>query len=239
MAISLGESIIYSDRFFVPYLFPMMFFKVIDITNRMGYNNLASSNTQLFAQVSLRNILHNAQVYGTVFVDELRLKSMLNPDKSRNQLGVTLGLNKQDIIQNLSAGVEYSRVNPFVYDNFIPAQQYQHGGFGLGDWMGNNFDRFTFHSMYKPVPKVILNLQVERIRKGGQGNLLQQYFAEPQPKFLFDHQWNSSTISVQGRYELIHHLYATASLAIKKLQNLSNNTQNTYQQSQIGLNFGW
>jgi hypothetical protein len=236
---SLGESIIYSDRFFVPYLFPMMFFKVIDVTNRMGYNNLASSNSQLFAQLSLRNIIHNSQFYGTVFVDELRFKSILNSDKSRNQVGITLGLNKQDILQNLSAGIEYTRVNPFVYANFIPSQQYQHGGYSLGDWMGNNFDRFTFHSIYKPIPRLILNLQIERIRKGGEGSLLQQYFAEPQPKFLFDNQWNSSSVSVHGRYELIHHFYITASLSLKKNQNMVNNTQNNYQQSQIGLNFGW
>jgi len=239
VAISIGESIVYSDRFFVPYLFPMMFFKVIDVTNRMGYNNLASSNTQLFAQVSLRNIVHNAHVYGTVFVDELRVKTMLNPAKSRNQLGVTLGLNRQDIIQNLSAGIEYTRVNPFVYNNFIPAQQYKQAGSDMGDWMGNNFDRFTLYSTYKPLPRLLLNFRFERIRKGSEGTLLDQYFAEPQPSFLFGQQWNSSEFLIQGRFEIVHHLYLSALLSIKNRQDLVNNTQNTRQQSQIGLNFGW
>lgn len=239
IAFSIGESIVYSDRFFVPYLFPMMFFKVIDVTNRMGFNNLASSNTQIFAQLSLRNILRNTHVYGTVFVDELRVRTIFNPDKSRNQLGVTLGLNRQDIIQNLSAGVEYTRVNPFVYDNFIPPQRYRHGGFEIGDWMGNNFDRFTLHATYKPIPRLLLNMHFERIRKGGEGDLLQQYFAEPQPRFLFNPQWNSTSLGIQGRFELIHHLYLSASIALKKRQDIVNNNQNTYQQSQIGLNFGW
>lgn len=239
IAFSIGESIVYSDRFFVPYLFPMMFFKVIDVTNRMGFNNLASSNTQIFAQLSLRNILRNTHVYGTVFVDELRVRTIFNPDKSRNQLGVTLGLNRQDIIQNLSAGVEYTRVNPFVYDNFIPPQRYRHGGFEIGDWMGNNFDRFTLHATYKPIPRLLLNMHFERIRKGGEGDLLQQYFAEPQPRFLSNPQWNSTSLGIQGRFELIHHLYLSASIALKKRQDIVNNNQNTYQQSQIGLNFGW
>jgi len=239
IAFSIGESIVYSDRFFVPYLFPMMFFKVIDVTNRMGFNNLASSNTQIFAQLSLRNILRNTHVYGTVFVDELRVRTIFNPDKSRNQLGVTLGLNRQDIIQNLSAGVEYTRVNPFVYDNFIPPQRYRHGGFEIGDWMGNNFDRFTLHATYKPIPRLLLNMHFERIRKGGEGDLLQQYFAEPQPRFLSNPQWNSTSLGIQGRFELIHHLYLSASIALIKRQDIVNNNQNTYQQSQIGLNFGW
>ncbi len=239
IAFSIGESIVYSDRFFVPYLFPMMFFKVIDVTNRMGFNNLASSNTQIFSQVSLRNILRNTHVYGTVFVDELRVRTIFNPYKSRNQLGVTLGLNRQDIIQNLGAGVEYTRVNPFVYDNFIPPQRYRHGGFEIGDWMGNNFDRFTLHATYKPIPRLLLNIHFERIRKGGEGDLLQQYFAEPQPRFLFNPQWNFTSLGIQGRFELIHHLYLSASIALKKRQDIVNNNQNTYQQSQIGLNFGW
>lgn len=239
IAFSIGESIVYSDRFFVPYLFPMMFFKVIDVTNRMGYNNLASSNTQLFAQLSLRNILRNTHLYGTFFVDELRLKTIFNPDKSRNQLGITLGVNRQDLLQNLSIGVEYTRVNPFVYANFIPAQQYNHGGFPMGDWMGNNFDRLTFHSSYKPIPRLLLNVQFERIRKGGEGNLIQQYFAEPQPRFLFDPQWNSNILSLSGRYELIHRLYLTASLRFGKKNDILNNTEKNYQQSQFGLNFGF
>jgi hypothetical protein len=239
IAFSIGESIVYSDRLFVPYLFPMMFFKVIDVTNRMGHNNLASSNTQLFAQLSLRNLLRNTHLYGTVFVDELRLRTIFNPEKSRNQLGITLGVNRQDVVQNLGIGMEYTRVNPFVYANFIPAQQYNHGGFSMGDWMGNNFDRLTFHSNYKPMPRLLLNLQFERIRKGGGGNLNQQYFSEPQPRFLFDSQWNSTSLSLSGRYELIHRLYFTASIGIRKKNDYLNYIQNTTQQSQFGLNFGF
>ncbi len=239
VTLSIGESIVYSDRFFVPYLFPMMFFKVIDVTNRMGYNNLASSNSQLFAQLSLRNILPKSQVYGTVFLDELRFSTMFNRDKSRNQLGVTLGVNRQDIVENLNLGVEYTRVNPFVYANFIPAQQYRHAGYALGDWMGNNFDRFTIHASYKPIPRLLLNTRLERIRKGGEGDLLQQYFAEPQPRFLFNPQWNSTEFAVQARYELIHRVYLSGQFSLKYLQNSQNNISNTLQQSQIGLNFGW
>jgi len=239
VTLSIGESIVYSDRFFIPYLFPMMFFKVIDITNRMGYNNLASSNSQLFAQLSLRNILPKSQVYGTVFLDELRFSTMFNRDKSRNQLGVTLGVNRQDIVENLNLGVEYTRVNPFVYANFIPAQQYRHAGYALGDWMGNNFDRITIHASYKPIPRLLLNTRLERIRKGGEGDLLQQYFAEPQPRFLFNPQWNSTEFAVQARYELIHRVYLSGQFSLKYLQNSQNNTSNTLQQSQIGLNFGW
>jgi hypothetical protein len=239
LVFSLGESIVYSDRFFVPYLFPMMFFKVIDVTNRMGYNNLASSNTQLFTQLSLRNVIPESQLYGTLFVDELRFKTMFSRSKSRNQLGITLGFQKHDVVENLSIGTEYTRVNPFVYSNFIPAQQYKHAGYEMGDWMGNNFDRFTVYTNYKPIPRLLLNLRFERIRKGGEGSLLQQYFAEPQPPFLFNSQWNSIEFSLNGRFEIVHRLYLSAILSVKSREDLMNNTRNTLQQSQIGLNFGW
>jgi hypothetical protein len=109
----------------------------------------------------------------------------------------------------------------------------------MGDWMGNNFDRFTLYSTYKPLPRLLLNFRFERIRKGSEGTLLDQYFAEPQPSFLFGQQWNSSEFLIQGRFEIVHHLYVSALLSIKNRQDLVNNTQNTRQQSQIGLNFGW
>ena len=122
-------------------------------------------------------------------------------NKQRNQFGWTLGALYHDLIPNMSIGTEYTRVNPFVYANFIPAQQYKHAGYDIGDWMGNNFDRFTLYANYKPIPRLLLNLRFERIRKGGEGLLLQQYFAEPQPPFLFNPQWNSSEFSLNGRLD--------------------------------------
>lgn len=241
MVFSIGESIIYNDQLYLPYFVPVLFFKLVDQNNTMGTNNSASGNSQLFFQFSMRNIVPKTHIYSTLLIDELRLTKVFNATKSRNQVGVTLGIERQDVLPNLSIGAEYTRVNPFVYENFISAESYKHAGYSIGDWMGNNFDRKTWFFSYKPLPRLLLTGRFDNIRKGGPGTLLQQYFSEPQPSFLFDYQWKSVEVSVNARYEIIHQVYATAQYYYKQQRfyaNISNPLQ-TVQQLQLGLNIGW
>jgi len=241
MVFSIGESMIYNDQLYLPYFIPVLFFKLVDQNNTMGTNNSASGNGQLFFQFSMRNIVPKTHIYTTLLIDELRLTKVFNATKSRNQVGVTLGVERQDILPNLSIGAEYTRVNPFVYENFINAESYKHAGYSIGDWMGNNFDRKTWFFSYKPLPRLLITGRFDNIRKGGPGTLLQQYFSEPQPEFLFDYQWKSVEASVNARYEIIHQVYATAQYYYKEQRfnaNISNPLQ-TVQQLQLGLNIGW
>ena len=240
VSISLGESVIYNGHLFAPYFIPVLYFKALDNYNSMGDNNPASANTQFFGQLSLRNILPKAHLYGSFFIDELRLSKIFDKNKRRNQLGYTLGIEKQDFLfANVSMGVEYTRVNPFVYDNFIGAERYTHAKYNLGDWMGNNFDRCTLFFSYKPMARLLINGRGEWIRKGGAGTLNQQYFSEPQPSFLFDAQWTSAEIFMQARYEMVHHVYLMAQYAIRQQSFYSNIPSFITQQTQIGFNFGW
>ena len=71
------------------------------------------------------------------FVDEIRIATIFNATKSRNQLGLTLGATVTDIgLPYLTLGAEYTRINPFVYRNLTPAQDYTSQDYSLGDWMG-------------------------------------------------------------------------------------------------------
>ena len=240
VSVSIGESIIYNGHLFAPYFIPIMYFKALDNYNSMGDNNQASANSQLFGQISLRNILPKAHLYGSLFIDELRLSKIFDRNKRRNQLGYTVGIEKQDFLfANVSVGVEYTRVNPFVYDNFIGAQKYTHAKYSLGDWMGNNFDRCTLFFSYKPMARLLINGRGEWIRKGGAGTLDQQYFAEHQPPFLFDAQWTSAEFFIQARYEMVHHVYLMANYAIRQQSFYTNTPSFINQQTQIGFNFGW
>jgi hypothetical protein len=239
-SVSLGESVIYNGQLYAPYLIPLMYFKALDNYNSMGDNNQASANSQIFGQISVRNLVPRAHLYGTLFIDELRISKIFDRNKRRNQLGYTLGIEKQDFpFNNASVGVEYTRVNPFVYENFIGAQRYTHAKYNLGDWMGNNFDRCTVFFTYKPKPRLLINGRGEWIRKGGSGTLNQQYFAEPQPAFLYDQQWKSAEFFIQARYEMIHHVYLMANYAIRHQSFYANTPSFMTQQTQIGFNLGW
>lgn len=207
--ISLGESIVYSDRMNAGYLIPVMFFKLYDnIANNSDIRG--GSNGQLFLMASSRNQLKNTHLYGTLFIDEIRQSTMFNRNKSRNQLGFNIGASVTDVlVPYLTLGVEYTRVNPFVYRNLYQAQNYTHQGFTMGDWMGNNFDRFILSVRHTPIPKLKLQMRYQVVRKGGSGSLADQYFAEPQPRFLFNQAPTQKEFFFRASYEWLNNLTFT------------------------------
>ena len=60
--LSLGESMVYSDKLDVGFLIPINFFKVYD-NNRSNYLINAGSNGQIFMQASSRNQIKNTHLY--------------------------------------------------------------------------------------------------------------------------------------------------------------------------------
>jgi hypothetical protein len=233
-----GESIVYSDRLDVGYLIPVNFFKIYDnIVN--GGNILAGSNGQLFFQLSSRNQLPKTHLYSTLFIDEIRTSTMFNRNKSRNQLGFTFGASVTDVVvPYLTLSAEYTRVNPFVYNNLIPAQNYNNHGYSMGDWMGNNFDRFFVGLRYTPLPRLKCQLNYQFIRKGGAGTVEQQYFQQPQPDFLFNPQFNRREVSLRCSYELINNLQIWGFFNDRRQEALPSGTFTNIREAGIGFSFG-
>ena len=235
--IAIGESIVYSDKMDPGFLIPINLFKFYD-NNRSNYLIEAGSNGQYFLSLSSRNQIKNTHIYSTLFIDEIKVSSILNKTESRNQLGFNLGGSITDIfIPYLSFGAEYTRVNPFVYSNLIPAQTYSSYNYNLGDWMGNNFDKALLFAKYTPMAKLKLIARYQKIRKGGPGTIYQQYAIQPQPSFLFDYIKTRSDIFLQARYEYINNIYLTSSLTLMqtKLANGNSVKDNTYQ---LGISVG-
>lgn len=203
---TMGESVIYNDNLNIGYLVPVMFFKAVDNYNGTGGIH-KGSNGQFFFQLSSRNQLRKTHLYGTLFIDEIRVTEIFGT-KQRNQLGYTFGGSVTDIagIPYLTAGIEYTRIRPFVYRNFLPAQNYTHAGYLLGDWMGNNADRIIGFVKYTPLPKLKLHMRYSYIRKGGPGTLDQQYSQPVQPPFLFDLQRKTDEFFFGVSYEYLHRL---------------------------------
>jgi hypothetical protein len=235
--IAIGESIVYSDKMDPGFLIPINLFKFYD-NNRSNYLIEAGSNGQYFLSLSSRNQIKNTHLYSTLFIDEIKVSAMFNKTERRNQLGYNLGGSITDVfIPYLSLGAEYTRVNPFVYSNLIPAQTYTSYNYSLGDWMGNNFDRAIIFAKYTPIAKLKLVARYQKIRKGGAGTIYEQYTAQPQPAFLFNYIKTRSDIFLQARYEYINNIYLTSSLTNMqtKLANGNLVKDNTYQ---LGISVG-
>jgi hypothetical protein len=235
--IAIGESIVYSDKMDPGFLIPVNLFKFYD-NNRSNYLIEAGSNGQYFLSLSSRNQLKNTHLYSTLFIDEIKVSSLFNKTESRNQLGFNLGGSITDLfIPYLSIGAEYTRVNPFVYSNLIPAQTYTSYNYSLGDWMGNDFDRAIIFAKYTPMAKLKLVARYQKIREGGAGTIYQQYAVQPQPSFLFDYIKTRSDVFLQVRYEYINNIYLNGSLTLMqtKLANGNLIKDNTYQ---LGISVG-
>ena len=141
-----------------------------------GHSNLTIScqNTFFANYKQMENkVRHTASMMAKVDAICMQIEEVLrsesaifNKIEKRNQLGYTLGASITDVlIPYLTIGTEYTRVNPFVYNNLIPAQTYTSYGFSLGDWMGNNFDRAIVYARYNPLPKLQLYGRIQKIRK--------------------------------------------------------------------------
>lgn len=206
LSLSIGESIIYSDKMDPGYLIPVMFFKAYDqISSRYKINS--GSNGQFFFQASSRNHIKGMHLYGTLFIDEIRASEVFNKNKSRNQIGFNAGASITDLfLPYLTLGMEYTRINPFVYQNLIPAQTYTSQNYLLGDWIGQNADRLTAWLKYNPLPRLSTKIRLDYIRKGEDGSLEDQYYAEPQPKFLSSKVEIQKQLLLEASYELINNL---------------------------------
>lgn len=235
--IAIGESVVYSDKTDVGFFIPINLFKLYD-NNRSNYNIRAGSNGQYFLQVSSRNHLKNTHLYGSLFIDEIRVSSIFNRTQSRNQLGYTIGGSVTDaFVPYLTLGAEYTRVNPFVYNNLIPAQTYSQFNASMGDWMGNNFDRMMLFAKFTPIPRLKTYLRYQHIRKGGPGTIDQQYNVQPQPPFLFDFQHKRSDLFLQASYEFVNNFHFFGNFQRLK-RTLANGTASTDNMMQLGFSFG-
>ncbi len=207
---TIGESMIYNDRINIGYCIPILFFKAFDnYFNRGAIQK--GSNGQFFISLSARNQLPNTHFYSTLLIDEIKISKIFDKRAARNQLGYNVGASVTDLgLPYLTMGIEYTRLRPFVYRNFLPAQNYSHAGYFLGDWMGNNSDRLLLFLKYTPLPKLKILARYQKIRKGGEGTIDQQYNQQPQPSFLFDFKESQKDIFLQVKYEWINRLCFTS-----------------------------
>lgn len=212
LSVAIGESITYSDRLEAAYLIPILFFRLTDHALGGFKNNDAGNNAQIFMQVSSRNHLPRTHLYANLFIDELRLLSLSDPARRKNQVGYLAGASVVDFpVKNVSLTAEYTRLNPFVYAHYIPTQTYASSGYSLGHWMGNNSDLLYGSALVRLARGLQLRAYGSMLRKGEAGTVKQQY-AVPQPPFLFGMNRSRSTFGTSLRYEWIHDLFAQLQL---------------------------
>jgi hypothetical protein len=177
--VSFGESIVYSDKGpLLMYLIPVMFFKSGE------HYNKDTDNSQFFLSADV-NPGWGVNMFGSLFIDEIAISVLFDPDKVRNQIGWTVGVQTFDPwVRNTEVLVEYSRLNPWVYSHKYPAATFQNVGYDMGHWIGQNADLLSLEIVHRPLRSVRASVWYEQLRKGGRTDIVAQYRVPSMP-FLY------------------------------------------------------
>ncbi|MDP1676930.1 MAG: capsule assembly Wzi family protein [Bacteroidota bacterium] len=193
--LSIGESEVYGSRSpELLYLIPFMFFKAGE---HWMYD---TDNSQMFISADL-NFIKNQNYYFSLFLDEFSTEDFARTDRQRNQLGFTIGTKLYDhFISDSRILIEYTRMNPWVYNHKFSDATFQSHKINLGHWIGQNADLFSIGFNYKPIRSLEVGLVFESLRKGGKDSTIFQYKL-PTPTFLYSPLTKQQTFGIVGSYE--------------------------------------
>jgi len=172
--VSFGNSTVYGDVDVQPsYLIPFFFHRSID-HDLSNNNNDAGSNSQLFFDLSSRNI-RNVHLFATLFIEELKLSELFS-DNNKNQVGFKLGGRVANLLGgNVSILGEYTHTRPGAYRHYLPITEFTSSDYQLGHYLGENAEELYAAVVFKPLPRLNTTLFFSDARKGettffGSGN---------------------------------------------------------------------
>jgi len=201
--IAVGESEIYGGSGRSPellYLIPIMLFKSAE-----HYLD-DEDNSQIFFNFKLTAV-KNFDFYLPIFVDEFRTSTFLSPTQNHNQVGFTLGGDAYDLFyHDTRINVEYTRINPWVYNHQYAEDTYQNHGVTLGDWIGQNADLFSVSVYHRPAYNLEIGLKFQSLRKGGKEDTYYQYGA-PEPDFLYGPLTKEQSFGIVASYQPLRDLF--------------------------------
>ncbi|SMO53027.1 Capsule assembly protein Wzi [Saccharicrinis carchari] len=212
---SFGNSIIYSDgNINAAYLIPFLFYKSVDHSYN-GSRNSAGHNTQMFFDLSSRQI-NNTHLYTGLFIDEISIANMLNEDKHSNFISLKIGARVTDILPNLSAGVEYTHTKPFAYTHFIPSLTFQSNKYTLGHYLKDNADELFLMARYKPIRGLDIELSYIHCRKGEdhqkileESGAIENLWGDGRTGYAFiqNLRYKKNALKLKAQYQFINDAY--------------------------------
>lgn len=239
---SMGNSIVYSDIGIQPgYLIPFFFYKSVDHTLN-GTSNLTGQNSQMFFDLSVYSIRH-FHLYSSLFIDELSMKNMFNPDKHSNFISLKAGSRLSGWpLNNLTITLEYTRTNPLTYRHIISTTTFESNRYNLGHYLLDNADELFVELRYIPVRGVTLSASFTHGRKGPNYSLItDERLGLP---FMKSVEWENRCWDIGIRYEIINNGYCYLSVGQSEITDKTNAyTPGFLQGNQLvirsGINWGF
>lgn len=197
LSLTIGESIVYSERIQPIYFIPVMFFRVAD--HYLGTDNAsATGNAQMFADVSYLNRVLQTKFYSSLFIDELSFNSLFEGG-NLSAIGFTAGVENRNLIPESKIFLEYTRVNPFVYMNSVDAQHFSNDGYKMGHWIESNGDVLAGGIRKYFGAYLSTEMNIWYFRKGKTEDPAEQY-KSPYPEFLYGAKRYEKGFEITVRY---------------------------------------
>ncbi len=241
--VSIGNSIIYSDKNIQPaYLVPFFFYKSIDHTLSGAGSNYLGENSQMYFNISSRQI-KNVHLYTSFFIDEISFSNMFNSKTQSNIFSGKIGARVSNfMVQNLFLTVEYTRTNPIVYRHYVKTSTFASNLYNLGHYLGDNAQEIFLSAGYKPLAKLFVEASISVAQKG--------------PEYAYDGQagsgsghgvpflqyvyWQATEFAVKAQYQIINDCFINGGVTASDHHGIDVNsyTQPYFRGKRMTINIG-
>lgn len=175
LQLGVGETIIYSNRNMdLSYLNPFNFYKSAEHANQDRDNSMLFLD---FRNNSFKGLI----MYGTILMDDVDF-TKFGTDWYGNKFIYNIGLTYEPVPESfpLTLGVQYLRIDPYVYAHRFEDNNYASMNIGVGPNLQPNSESYYFDIKYKPHYRIEIGLSYQFINHGaneldGDGNVITNY----------------------------------------------------------------
>ncbi len=199
--ISIGNSVIYSDQDVnLLYLVPFLFYNAADAIKN-NYSNEAGSNSQMFFNISSRQIRH-LHLYASLFVDEWKT-SRLFDSELHNFTSLKGGFRLTGLpLGNVAVGAEYTRTMPMTYKHFIPSSSFMSNDFYLGHYLADNAEEISIMASWRPLRGLMLSgVWTAAVRGEDLPYSYHSGYQVDKIPYLQNKTWQNHSLELSARYE--------------------------------------
>lgn len=236
LKVSIGESVIISDRFEPIYLIPVLFFRMAD--HYLSHSDLNSGNAQVFSSLSYRIPSLSSRLDFSFFIDEMSIAK----SSGSNALGYSFGFTKYDLLfNNFDVQLEYVRIDPFVYGHGDPAQTYANRKYFMGHWIGSNSDLINLSMRFIPMLNTVISASAYYIRKGDFDDINQPRY-QPEQTFLYGEKSYYLIYKLGVSKEIFNNIFIYSNLMFSNAwgkNNLIKTTDYKYTEFEMGAKIGF
>ncbi|MCB9211454.1 MAG: hypothetical protein H6609_18980 [Ignavibacteriales bacterium] len=208
LTFSLGNSFIYSGDLRPEMFIPVMYYKVMD--HNTGRGDKGDGNGIIYFDLGI-TYPKNYLFYATAIIDVLEIREILKGDWYTSWFGYTIGASAIDLgIQNSELRIEYTKTNPWLYENKYDLTNYKHLNYSLGHWIGQNADLFTIEYQYSFIRGMHISIMWQLFRKGDMKDIYYAYHEPENLDFLYGERRTENRVKLNIDYEPFHNVYLQA-----------------------------